>query len=264
MEKWAEIRRLVFVEGRSRRSVRRQFDLHWATRKKILEPAEPPGYRQGRPREKPKIGPFLPVIEEILRQDRNVHRKQNHSAIRILNRLRKEHGYAGGYTAVKEALREWRRKSAEVFVPLRHPPAEAQVDFGQADIILRGELATVALFVMTLPYSDAIATLNTPLESACGEDLQRTLRGKAGPKAELLAEERNHLLALPAEQFEARRVRTALPRSLSLVRFDRNAYSVPTDYRKNGERRNARGTLSPEPPGIYRLDVQCCTAGGAR
>jgi len=30
-------------------------------------------------------------------------------------------------------------------------------------------------------------------------------------------------------------------------------------YRKNGERRNARGTLSPEPPGIYRLDVQCCT-----
>ena len=331
MEKWAEIRRLVFVEGRSRRSVRRQFDLHWDTLKKILEHAEPPGYRQGRPREKPKIGSFLPVIEEILRQDRDVHRKQRHTAIRILNRLRKEHGYAGGYTAVKEAVREWRRKSAEVFVPLSHPPAEAQVDFGQADIILRGELATVALFVMTLPYSDAIfccvfprecteafqdghrrafeffdgvpkrisydnskiaikkvlgprareltreflrlqshylfahhfclvrranekghvenllgfgrrnflvpvprveaiETLNTQLESACREDLQRSLRGKAGSKAELLAEERNHLLALPAECFETRRVRTARANSLSLVRFDRNDYSVPTDY----------------------------------
>ena len=50
MENWAEIRRLVFVEGRSRRSVRRQFDLHWDTLKKILEHAEPPGYRQSQPR----------------------------------------------------------------------------------------------------------------------------------------------------------------------------------------------------------------------
>lgn len=30
-------------------------------------------------------------------------------------------------------------------------------------------------------------------------------------------------------------------------------------YQKNAEQRNAQGTLSPEPPGIYRLDVQCCT-----
>jgi len=37
-------------------------------------------------------------------------------------------------------------------------------------------------------------------------------------------------LALPAEAFEARRVRTARANSLSLVRFDCNDYSVPTDY----------------------------------
>jgi transposase len=331
MEKWAEIRRLVLVEKRSRRSVCRQFDIHWDTLKKILEHAEPPGYRQDQPRGKPKIGPFLPVIEEILRQDRDVHRKQHHTAIRILNRLRKEHGYNGGYTAVKVAVREWRRQSAEVFMPLRHPPGEAQVDFGRAQIILRGELTTVALFVMTLPYSDAIfccvfprecteafqdchrrafeffggvskrisydnskiaikkvlgkrareltreflrlqshylfahhfclvrranekghvenllgfgrrnflvpvprvdaiETLNHQLEAACREDLQRSLRGKAGSKAELLTQEQSHLLALPAEAFEARRVRTARANSLSLVRFDGNDYSVPTDY----------------------------------
>ena len=47
MEKWAEIRRLVFVEGRSKRSVCRQFGIHWDTLIKILEHSEPPGYRLG-------------------------------------------------------------------------------------------------------------------------------------------------------------------------------------------------------------------------
>jgi transposase len=117
MEKWAEIRRLVVVEGRSRRSVCRQFDIHWNTLKKILEHTEPPGYRQSQPREKRKIGPFLAVIEEILRQDRDVHRKQHHTAIRIHQRLQSEHNYTGGYTAVKEVVRDWRRKSAEAYVP---------------------------------------------------------------------------------------------------------------------------------------------------
>ncbi|GAG00124.1 unnamed protein product, partial [marine sediment metagenome] len=59
MEKWAEIRRLVKVENRSKRSVCRQFQIHWDTLVKILEHVEPPGYRQSRPRQKRKIGPYL-------------------------------------------------------------------------------------------------------------------------------------------------------------------------------------------------------------
>jgi transposase len=43
-----------------------------------------------------------------------------------------------------------------VFLPLTHPPGEAQVDFGEATVKLTGELTKVALFVMTLPYSGAI------------------------------------------------------------------------------------------------------------
>ncbi len=46
MEKWAEIRRLIKVEERSKRSVCRQFGIHWDTLVKILEHTEPPGYRQ--------------------------------------------------------------------------------------------------------------------------------------------------------------------------------------------------------------------------
>lgn len=96
------------------------------------------------------------MIHEILESDKKVHRKQRHTAQRIFERLRDEHGYDGGVTIVKDAVREWRTSHREVFLPLSHPPGEAQVDYGFADIVLNGETIKVALFAMTLPYSDAI------------------------------------------------------------------------------------------------------------
>ncbi len=41
-------------------------------------------------------------------------------------------------------------------MPLSHRPGEAQVDFGAADVIWEGHERRVALFVMTLMYSDAV------------------------------------------------------------------------------------------------------------
>jgi len=164
MDKWAEIRRLVFVEGKSKRSVCRQFGIHWDTLSKILKHSEPPGYRLSEPRHKRKIGPYLGVIDEILRLDQDVHRKQRHTKRRIFDRLRKEYGYPGGYTAVKEVVRERQRQRREVFMPLIHSPGEAQVDFGFADIIHNGQTTKVALFVMTLLYSDAIFCCVFPRE----------------------------------------------------------------------------------------------------
>ena len=49
--------------------------------------------------------------------------KQRHTAKRIYERLRAEHGYAGGYTTVKDYVREHRARGQEMFVPLMHPPA---------------------------------------------------------------------------------------------------------------------------------------------
>ena len=54
------------------------------------------------------------------------YRKQRHTAKRIFERLRDEHGFTGGYTIV--GLRcEHRRRRREMFVPLTHPPAHAAV-----------------------------------------------------------------------------------------------------------------------------------------
>ena len=176
MEIWAQIRRRVLVDGLSKRAACREYSIHWDTLKKILEDAEPPGYRRAVPRPRPKLDPFLPVIHQILEDDKKAPRKQRHTARRIFERLRDEHGYTGGITIVKEAVAAWRLRCAEVFVPLAHRPGEAQVDFGQAEVTLDGQTTTVALFVMTLPYSDAIFVSAFPRE--CTEAF---LEGTFGP-----------------------------------------------------------------------------------
>jgi len=154
MEDWSEIRRRVLVEGVSRRQILRETKLHWLTLKKILEHSEPPGYRQQKPRPQKKLGAFLERIQQILKEDQAMPRKQRHTAKRIWERLR-EDGFTGGYTVVKDAVRELTQKNQEVFVPLVHRPGEAQVDFGHALAKVNGQLRKVAFFVMALPYSDA-------------------------------------------------------------------------------------------------------------
>jgi transposase len=164
MELWTEIRRRVLGGELSKRAACQQYDLHWDTLKKILEHVEPPGYRQSKPRPRPTIEPFLPTIHQILQLDKQAPKKQRHTAIRIFERLRDEHGFTGGYTIVKDAVRAWKQSHQEVFLPLAHPPGQSQVDFGFAEVVLRGEQVKVALFVMTLPYSDAIYIQAFPRE----------------------------------------------------------------------------------------------------
>lgn len=156
MEQWNEIRRRVLVEGVSRRQVQRETGLHWKTIKKVLEHSEPPGYRQSRTRSRRKLGPHELKVREILKQDQGAPAKQRHTARRIFERLRDEDGYEGGYTAVRELVREIIQRNREVFVPLSHPPGEAQVDFGHAVVNEAGRLRKVAFLVMVLPYSDAV------------------------------------------------------------------------------------------------------------
>jgi transposase len=128
--------------------------MHWKTLEKMLRNDEPPGYRMKNQRDKPKSGPFLERIREIIDSDKQLPKKQRHTAKRIYERIKQE-GYQGHYTVVREAVGEIKRLNREVFMPLVHHPGEAQVDFGQALARIAGVLRKVYFFVMVLPYSDA-------------------------------------------------------------------------------------------------------------
>jgi transposase len=84
-----------------------------------------------------------------------VPRKQRHTARRVFDRLREECGFAGGYTIIKDYMREREQRRQEVFVPLSHPPGHAQADFGEATVIIGGVEQKARFFVLDLPHSDA-------------------------------------------------------------------------------------------------------------
>lgn len=156
MDQWTEIRRRVLTGELTRRAACREYGVHWRTLEKMLSLVEPPGYRRKVPKPRPKIDPFLPIIYEMLESDKQAPKKQRHTAQRIFDRLKEEHGFTGGYTIVKDVVRTWKATNKEVFLPLSHPPGEAQVDFGVAQVTIASKTEKVAFFVMTLPYSDAI------------------------------------------------------------------------------------------------------------
>ena len=165
VESYAAVRRFVFVEGHSRREAARVFGLNRETVAKMCRFSLPPGYTRKEPAAKPKLGPLLPVIDAILEADRTAPVKQRHTAKRIFERLRDEHGFAGGYTVVKDHVRLCRARGRETFVPLAHPPGHAQVDFGEAVGVIGGVRQKIHFLCMDLPQSDACFVKAYPRET---------------------------------------------------------------------------------------------------
>jgi transposase len=155
VELYAAVRLAVVDEGLSQRAAARRFGIDRRTVKKMLSYSAPPGYRRTKPVRRPKLEPFTHIIDAILAADRDVPRKQRHTAQRIFERLKHEHGFAGGYTIVKDYVREQRQSTREAFVPLHHPPGHAQADFGQAVVDLQGKRQKVHFFCVILPHSNA-------------------------------------------------------------------------------------------------------------
>ena len=165
VEVYARVRRAVMVEGMSIREASRVFGLHRGTVRKMVAYSVPPGYRRQSPPRRPKLDPFTRDIGAILKEDQHVVRKQRHTAKRIFERLRDERGFDRGYTIVKDYVRERRRQSQEMFVPLFHSPGHAQCDFGEALPIIVGVEQKAHYFVLDLPHSDGCFIKAYPAET---------------------------------------------------------------------------------------------------
>ena len=165
VELYGRVRYAVQIEGLSRREAARQFGIDPRTVAKMLAFSVPPGYRRSRPAARPKLDPFTGIIDSILTQDEGRPRKQRHTSKRIFERLRDEHGYAGGITIVKDYVLARRLRQLEVFVPLRHDPGHAQADFGEAVAEIAGVERKIHFFAVDLPHSDACFVQAYPAET---------------------------------------------------------------------------------------------------
>jgi transposase len=165
VEVYARVRRAIQVDGMSQREAARQFGLARKTIRKMMAFSIPPGYQRKKPIAKPKLGPWLGIIDQILEDDKAQPKKQRHTAKRIWDRLKAEHAFTGGYTVVKDYVRDARVRHKEVFVPLAHPPGDAQSDFGEALAVIAGVEQKAHFLCMDLPQSDDSFVVAFPAEN---------------------------------------------------------------------------------------------------
>jgi transposase len=106
----------------------------------------------------PVLGPYLGVIDKWLEEDKERPSKQRHTAKRIFDRLRIEHGFAGAESTIRHYVREAKARigtgGMKVYLPL--DPAvgeEAEVDWGSAIAVIGGEQTGLKFFCMRSKYS---------------------------------------------------------------------------------------------------------------
>ena len=158
MTKVAEIERIRwahFREGVAIRELARTFHKSRKTIRRALADPGPWRYREQSPRRRPVMDAVAPIILRWLEEDQTRPRKQRHTAHRIFERLRDEHGFTGAEPTVRGWVREHGRpRLSAVTIPLAHDPgAEAQIDFGEAQARIAGVVQTVHVFCARLSHS---------------------------------------------------------------------------------------------------------------
>jgi len=122
------IRHKVLVEGLSMRQVAEEMGISRNTVRKYLSQAEPVRREEG-PRARPVRAAVEAKIVELLSDPQLTNRKQRWTGRRLVEVLEAE-GHEVSVRSVQRVMREWRRRRAEVYVPLVYAPGEvAEVDF---------------------------------------------------------------------------------------------------------------------------------------
>jgi transposase len=162
VEQFEAIRRDFAREELSIRALARRHGVHRRAVRQALADPVPPAKRPPASRPAPKLGAYRSVIEDWLRADAQVPRKQRHTARRIWQRLVEEHGAEVSERQVDRYVAQARRRLGEVeaFVPLvADAGVEAEVDWGQAQVLLRSAPVMVHVFVMRACHSGAAFTV---------------------------------------------------------------------------------------------------------
>ena len=153
MDEVTVVRHRVLVEGASVREVARSMKIARNTVRRYLRGA-PVGVRKAPPRERPALERAQARMDALLGEaPRWTTAKQRLTASQLHRMLRSE-GIQVGVTLVREYVREWKRRRAEVFVPLTYKPGDlGQVDFFEVQADVAGKRVKAAMFLLRAMYS---------------------------------------------------------------------------------------------------------------
>jgi transposase len=168
MDQYAYIRTAHRVYGKSIREIARETGHDRKTVRKVLN-GKFPNYSKRKEQPYPALGPYLATIDAWLETDKEVHKKQRHTATRIYHRLVSEQAYPGSETSVRRYVRDAKLRLglslSKAFIPCQADiAAGAEIDWGVADIYLRGEPARIRVFCMRSKYSGRVFVRAYPCE----------------------------------------------------------------------------------------------------
>lgn len=166
MAQLENIRKMYYMEDLSIREISRRTGIHRDTISKYisLEEPKPPKYKLSKERKHPVLGPYIPMIEKILEDDKSRPRKQRYTGTKIFEILKAE-GFTGGYNTVMDYLRKEYKKQREAFLPLEFElGAYAETDWTEAYFYLKGKETKAHLFVMKLRGSGGFYVRAYPFE----------------------------------------------------------------------------------------------------
>lgn len=164
VKKWDKIRRAYHVEDKSIREIARETGHARRTVKRMVESDEPPRYRRRQPYRAHKLGRYKQRIQELLAENKKLPRKQRWTGPMIYKEIQKA-GFRGAESTVRHYVGQVRKlqKQMQLFLPLEFDPGtDAQVDWGEGRVIMKGEQITVQLFYMKLSYSRRAFTMAFP------------------------------------------------------------------------------------------------------
>ena len=155
VEERAAIRYAYYVEHKTIRQIAREQDLARQTIRKALAAAEAQPYTRALPRPAPILGPFKAQLDAFLAANDRLPHKQRYTTHRMFTLIQAD-GYRGSESHIRAYIGHQRRmhQHPAVFLPLEFDPGQdAQVDWGEALVILDGDQLPVQLFVMRLCFS---------------------------------------------------------------------------------------------------------------
>lgn len=169
LEIYDQIRQMYSVQGLSQREIARTLGISRNTVSKYCRGDQLPSDRKPYTKRSGTVvtPEIINFIKQCFEEDKLVKsKKQHHTAVRIHERLVDELDFEGSESTIRRIVRELKEKTNAAFIPLSFEPGEAaQVDYGEADIILDGEVVTVKLFCARLCHSNAFHVTAFPREN---------------------------------------------------------------------------------------------------
>lgn len=194
-EQFLELRRLLDEEHCTASRVANVLSLNIKT---VLKWASQPVYPVRRKRPRPScLDPYKADLVRLLHQ-------HPYSAQQLLQHIRRQ-GYSGGYSILKEFVRQVRPKANKAYLTLHFPPGECvQIDWGYAGSFMIGQTRRrLSFLVLVLGYSRRMYvefTLSETLEQFLSVQQNAFLRWGGAPQRLIIDNLKTAVLSHPRGQ----------------------------------------------------------------